>query len=348
MIVYTFTIDKDTCFAYWAQSLIQWIWYSKSKDYEHYARTLGPFTMREKNALKRLKKLLQREDAGFLWLWNRYVGNEITDQKELLIWQHIQDTLKDKFEMVWREELPKLEIWRRDLNVYSFQELNAIFVGVAHFFDENTERNRNIIVKLLINDDEKSLHGHVKREFNNCIVLALSSLERRYRDMAISTLAHETIHLIEYASPLSNALFKDSYQRIHRPALRGNLFSSVMKSMMEIFRRLLPSLLLMRGPKLHHLFIEAIITSMAGSSLIIAYVNQKVFHKPSVLPEGALQMVDYRKKDKKNYSTQIKIVASRLVDLTKEYLNNDKKMDKTYSDAVVRAWLDLRGGKNMI
>lgn len=341
MIVYTFAIDKNACFAYWAQSLIQWIWLSKKADYEHYARTVGSFTIVEENALQKLKKLLQRKDTGFLWLWNRYVGNEITNPRELLTWQYVQRALKDRFEMVWNEESPKLQKWQKELNAYSFQELNAVFAEVAHFFNKDAGTSKNIIVRLLINYDEKSLRGHAKREFNNCIILALSSLEKRYRDMAISNLVHETIHLMEHASPLSEALFKDSYQKILKPTLRGNLFSSVMKSVMDILCRLLPNLFWMRGPKWRHLFIEAVITSMAGSSLITAYVNQRVFHKPSALPEGSLQTFDFRGKDKKNYSAQIKIVASRLVDLTKEYLDNDKKMDKTYSDAVANTWLTI-------
>lgn len=338
---YEFRIDKEACFAYWAQSLVSWIWYSKKNDYDHYVHAIGSFTMPEENALQKLKKLLQREDTGFLWLWNRYAGNEIANSKELSAWQDVREALKDKFEMAWSEELPKLEAWQKELNAYSFQELNVIFASVAHFFDKDVKTSKNITVKLLIHYDEKGLRGHAKKEFDNYIILALSNLERKYRDMAISTLAHETIHLMEYASPLSNALFNDSCQRILRPALRGDLLSFVIKSVIDIFRRLLPSLFWMRGPKWRHLFIEAIITSMAGSSLITAYANQKVFRKPTMLPNGTLPVFDFRGKDKKNYSAQIRVIASRLVDLTKEYLDNNKKMDKKYSDAVATAWLTL-------
>ena len=40
MIKYNFQIDKETCFIYWIQSIVEWNWYFNKKEFDYYKNIL--------------------------------------------------------------------------------------------------------------------------------------------------------------------------------------------------------------------------------------------------------------------------------------------------------------------
>jgi hypothetical protein len=323
---YEFKIDEEACFAYWAQSLVQWIWLSENRVKKYYEDHYGLLTKEEDCALKNLKNLLQQKDAGFLWLWKRYADLEIKNQEEHSLWLRVQEVLRERFERIWEDEYDKLEAWQKEFNDYSFKKIDNIFIDIAHFFDFDVAKNEKVTVKLLLNHNKNTLAGHAKKEFSDFILLSLSSLDKKYFNMALCVLIHETTHLLEYTSSLSETLLKESYENILKPVLAT-----------------LPPT--HNGPAWHSLFREAMISSMADSSATInAYVNQKLFRQQGEVPKNVkdlLMLFEYQKEHKR-YRARVKTAAAQLAPLTKKYLDNHQKMDSAYSDAVARAWLAVQ------
>lgn len=336
MISYNFEIDKEACFADFAQSLIRLNAYSFARNqFNHYFSIEKPLTNEEKKVLEKFKERLQKrndgfiwlwdkyvkkeEGAGFFWLWNRYSGVKIENQKDALLWQNIHQVLDERFERIWIEELPKLTVWQQKLQQYSFTYLNnIIFYKIAIFFGVNINSWNKITTKLFFCYDKNFPFGSAKREFKNLFILNISNVSLEHINKVINVLAHETAHLIEYTSPLSEELLKNSYLRIIKPA--G---------------------LKRKGPPWRHLFVEAVITSIAGSGHSYNYVKHKLFYDPNAPQENKSTVFDYNKMPN-NYAYQIRAAVAQIIDLTIEYLDKEKKIDQEYSDAIARAWQDLR------
>lgn len=317
MIKYNFIVDKETCFAYWAQSLIQWGWYFEKKEADYYRNLSEPFTDKEKESLELLKSILQKDENQFLWLWNRYVGKKIDNPEEFKDWETIRLTLSNKFEIIWPKEKQGLQRWQKILNKYSFQFLSAPYKKIYKFFKVSTPKNKQIIdVRLCFYWGKEFPTAHVQRNFKDLILLNISNTKpgKIERERVIGILAHETIHKIEYASSLSPVLLKNSYKRIIKPKHIG-----------------------IKGIKWKHLLTETVIASIA-SLRFNTYIGRILVGDSKRQESDKIVEFDF-KKNREKYGFLIRVVASRIEELTAKYLNNNKTIDQNYCDAIASAWL---------
>lgn len=332
MARYNFKIDKAACFAYWAQALIKWGWRFGEKEREYYLTITGPLTPAENQALEKLKQLLQKEECGFIWplkllfpkkdygfVWlnDRYTGKPIKNHKDEKIWQEIKTNLKDKFEIIWNQESQKLLKWQKILQTYSYEDLFGALSRVEHFFESDVSILGDISVLLCFYHHNDGAAGHTKKGYKNQIMLNLSNLDSEYIYRAILILAHETAHLIEYASK-KHEILKSSYMEIF-------------KSKRERLQQ--------DGPAWNYLFVESVIASIAtGYGVSNTYMDCVLF------PQFQKQPISQRKPytGGLDYHELIKIAAGNLTDITAEYLDQSKVMDKKYADAVAIEWLRLR------
>lgn len=321
MITYKFEIDKDACFVYFVQSLFKWSWYFDVKEVNYYLTEIKEQpTEKERKAIEKLKKILQKETNGYLWLWDRYSGKEIVNEEEAAQWQFVQEVFRDKFEALWQKESLKLAAWKNILQNYQFEKLNhEIFSKTACFFGVDVNLFKTVTVKLFFYHNPERPDGHVKKEYDNLIILNISNVSQNNIQEVISTLAHETIHLFDYASEKSE-LLKNSYIEIIKPLK-----------------------LEQKNPSWHHLFRESVIAGIAGSLFSGNYLNQKLFSQPRGGKEE-YKLFDYQR-NKENYGGQIKAVASCSAEITAEYLNAGREMDEKYCNEVAITWLNLRIGK---
>jgi hypothetical protein len=327
MIKYDFQIDKEACFAYWAQSLVKWVWYFDVVEAEHYIQKSGVLSAPEKEALESLKNLLQKENNGYLWLWDRYAGKKIVNIEEQTIWNEIGNALAERFEQIWIEELPKLERWQKNLRELNAEKLEMFLTRTANFFGVNANAERCVAVKLLLRHRTDLPSGHVKQEFGDLVVLNISSVGIDRLDPVISTLVHETVHLFEYEYRIQSGrtgfdLLSESYSRIIKP---HNLVQS--------------------APSWRHLFVESIVTSMADAFSECHYWHYlNLADRAALLQKCRLTEFIY-KPDEKKYSYQIRAVAARILPTTVAYLDKGDRIDAAYCDFAVQAWLDFRMGR---
>lgn len=317
MIQYKFIINKEICFAYWAQLLIQWGWYFEKRGHEFYKKYSEPFSLQEESALKMLKTILEKENNYFLWLWKQYTGKPIENVDELDRWNKIKKSLLPKFEAVWKDELPLLERWQKKLENYSFQPLESAINLVACFFDAPSISDEEIIVKLSFCHDTETPTAHVKREFPSVMILNISRVDFSNLNKTISTILHETIHLLmEYKSSRAESLLHNSYSTI-----------------------IVPLAIQLKNYKWKHLFVESVISSIASSRLN-SYFGRIIEKDEKAIASDVVGDFNLEKQ-KTNYGFLIRVIAERIEPLTTSYLMANKVIDRTYADLVVNEWATL-------
>jgi len=338
MLKFTFVVDKEACFAYWAQGLIHWSHYFEKQEFRFYRKKGEPWTDKEERALAELNGILIRKDKGFLWLWQRYSGEKLSNISEIKKWNDIKAALENQFTKVWQNEERLLDLWsselQRCISKFTFSDFLS---RLGHFFGISKLKSENIEIKLLPYSDLNFPAGHVKKEFPNLILLNISNLKREYANRALEVLLHEITHLFEYQSPFSSELLKKSYKKIIAPRL-------------PITRRMLQNIFAAFGvlkiktpsdPSWRSLMVEAVLGSIANRRHY-SYAGINLFGRFSEndrisRTEGT---IDYLK-NYNNYGLQIREVAELLVPLTKDYLDSRKRINTEYCDYVAHNWLKI-------
>lgn len=318
-MTFYFTVDKDACFAYWAQSLMKWGTYFYKKEFDFYTVFPYPLTTEEQGALSLLRTILEKRGHGYLWLWERYRGVALHNKEESILWEKIRLSLGSRFEKVWEVEYPLLFEWQKLLLGYGCdKKLETFLSRTAQFFGVNEYVDRDVEVRLVFCSDQHIPNGHTKREQKDFALLGLSRLNYGALDKVLSVLAHETVHLLENQSSFSWPLLRVA----HALVLEGKINASK------------------AGPSWRALLTESIITSMAGSRLGNAYFETISSGTSSISNAGTSERFDY-KKYKENFGKQIIFVASQIVAATASYLDQRKQMDQEYANAVAVAWFRL-------
>lgn len=337
MLNYNFRINKDICFLFWAQSLINWRWNFDKLEYQYYFSFFESWTNEELNSLNELKIILQGKDVQFLLL----IEQQKVNKDILNRWQNIKNILTEKFNIIWEKELPKLQSLQATLQTHSFNSSDDLLIKmpkVANFFNVDLEIFNSITVQLVLYYSKNLVAGHAHKSFSDLIILKTSNLEHRYSDEAINVLLHETVHLIKNKSPQSNILLKNSYFKIR--------FKLFYKRIISLFYLLIKSIKhlaikeikegtkkIMKFPSWSYFFTESVITSIAaGSGKINTYFRPNILQK--------IEKFDYLK-NVHNYTAQNRAVALRLVPLTIYYLDNNKIIDQNYCDEVAKIWLEI-------
>ena len=338
MLRFTFVVDKEACFVYWVQGLISWGPYFEKQEFKFYREKGAPWTDAEERALADLRGILTKKDKGFLWLWQRYAGEEFGNIAEARKWEEIKSALENKFEKVWQSETLLLRKWptrlsRRLLRV----SCSDLFGRVGSFFGITKLKSENISVKLLLYSDPNLPAGHAKREFPSLLLLNLSNLGTEHIDNALEVLIHEATHLFEYQSSVADGLLTASYKKIIKPRL-PQVWTGIQKILS------VAGVLKTRNsvqPSWKHLMVEAVLGSIANRRHY-SYAGINLFHRFSennrvYRTEGS---IDYLK-NRNNYNLQIREVRESLVVLTKDYLDNHRRIDAEYCNFVAQRWLKV-------
>ena len=301
MFLYKFEIDKNMCFAQWAQSLVEWNWYFDQKERDKWVSIVGELNKKEIDALNSLKKILQEEDNAYLWLWNRYLNKPIDNFRENEKWNEIKKSLQCKFEIIWQSEYPKLLAWKKELEDINFGKFRKDFKNIYNFF--GLKEIQNINVALCFGWGRVS-GGHAKKEFPNKIILTISNSDINNKKRVFKTLFHENVHLIEYASN-KDILFRKSYEKKIRPLnLPKQKYSW------------------------RHWIVEIIIYSIVGGE--IGFLDKRVNEDNEI---SGIKDIQSKTSDAiQNYINDIILPAKKLTVLTSKYLDNNKKLDQKYSD----------------
>ncbi len=317
---YKFTINKEVNFTYWLQASTDWIWYFNPKESEFYQSLTGEFNDQENQELKKFARFLRPpkiysiipdfRKRGYVWLWNRYAEMPIKNYRQEKYWRQVKLIFTPKFDILWSKHHPHLEFWRKKLEKQDFSSVNQIIKRAEIFFGSKFEEE--IKIQLCLSYDKNPCSGHVKRGYKNLIILNISNFDHKNIYKVFDTLTHETIHLVFYDSN-KNDLLNQAYKNIIKPIGISQ-----------------------KNPSWKHLFIESIVTSMAGKnfSYFNQYLNNKGVNLSSAPVWGATT------------NQQIIKVAYELRDITNRYLEEGREMDQNYADNMAKIWLRFKTEKS--
>ena len=319
MILFRFEIDKETCFVYFVQSLIKWGWYFEEKNKDYFLKITGTLTSEEEKALTKLGKILQKEDNYFFWLWDRYNGAEIKDEKEKEEWKEIKKKLEPRFEQFWSAEKEKLKKWQNSLEKYPFDKFRGELEKISQSFFEIEYSFEEVIVKLIFNGEKDFPMGHVKNEFENLMLLGLSSLDfnEENKKRTINTLFHELIHKIAQKSENFYSIINGSCEKIIAPS----------------------NIKLERDHKWKYLMEEALLKTIA-SRRFNNYLGRKLTKDELLIESDKVKTIDLEN-NKSNYGYLIRIIAGKVENKVAEYIENDKPFDEKISNYIAREWVSL-------
>lgn len=321
MKIFEFVIDQEAAFAYWAQFLIDWGGYYSKKEADFYKNLGNPWGEKEGLSLQSLDSLLRQKGVGYLFLWDRYEGKEIKEEKILDAWQEIRKNLYPKFLDVWQKEESQILNWVSVLENREEGEIKKFLSKASDFFvsDEIVSSNA-FTVKLMLHWDKNFPVGHSKKEYPSLLILSLSHLDVSFASRAWEVLLHEAIHHYEYKSSISSQLLRASYEKYilnSRDINREDIQNVNWK----------------------YLMLEPIVHTFANRrhySYLGKYFSKNFSEDQSV--QATEKNLDYIR-NKNNFGLQIREVCERLLPHTEQYINEGKRIDANYTDSVAKIWL---------
>jgi hypothetical protein len=317
MIIFNFKIDKKACFVYFIQSLVDWGWYFDKNNQEYFLDIVGDLNKKEVEALKKMKNIFNRENNYFLWLWRRYNNLSFRNKNEKEDWNKIKQIFEKKFNKIWDHEINKLEYWKERLNSFSFYKFEEGINKVSNFFDYDNYPKK-IDVKLMFYWNKENITAHVRKDFNDLIILNLSNLESSElsKKRIINVLLHEFIHKIQYESDIFYKNIKISLNKIIKPY----------------------NLSFKKEVKWKYLLEETIASAIA-SRRFNNYFGRKLADKSEV--EDDIIKFFNLDNNRENFGYLIRYVASKMENEVLYYLENNKKFDLKLSNFVAKKWVDL-------
>lgn len=302
MIKFNFFIDKETAFVYWAQRMIEWTWYFNEKYPQYFISKYGELDAREKNALDRLRGILQKEENGYLWLWRNYT-NEGRDPE----WIELKEALSERFDKIWADQLGILEKWREYLDGQDYDySFNKHIPSLEKFFNIKLQ-NETIQIFLLPTYEGSLGSAATKKGFDNYILMEAGNFNEKNKEKKKHSLWHELIHLF--------------LNRSDKESLMKERFTEILK----------PTSIKQKNPSWEHLITESIIFSIAGEPF--SYLDGG-----DVVDEKSVARFDDNTRSG-IFHNQIMVIAYRISELTKQYLDQSKEMDREYIDEVLNTWM---------
>jgi len=218
---FEFRISKWANFYYFVQNLSEWH-FSNRKDYNIFWREkLEPFSKNEEVALKKLKEIRLKyprskscfEKAFFLSEHPLEELKNCLSKKDHILVEEIFDILKNKFDVLYKEEFPLLEKWHNALSEKAKDHnlITEVFSALNTLYKSGI-KEKKILVSLLL-----STYEHVGGGANidsDIVSLEVSRSPLEKINQAMGIIWHETIHLIfqdQFFSVLMD-YFKDDEQ----------------------------------------------------------------------------------------------------------------------------------------
>ncbi len=320
---YTFVVDKETCFAHWAQCLVRWSWFFEQYQYNHYRALAEPWSKEEDAALDRLRALLEREGYGYLWLWSRYANRSIDNKEDEAVWKEIRDALANKFNAAWSLEEPLLRAWKNVLESHDDAALEGVRNAIARFLHVGDLMDTNSVEsKLVFRHHTRLPAGHAHERFPNTIILGVSRVKTTDEciERVLNVYTHELTHLM-----------------FHRTQTPGELLGAAYRKVIEPKNFSIPG-----DAKWKYLLMESLLRSISSHRLDTYAGRMGARGRESASASDAKETAALAVSEiRGNREALIKKVASRAEPIVSEYLDAGRPMDEDLCRRIALYWVDL-------
>ena len=202
---FNFVIKKWSIFYFFIQNLSEWH-FSNRKEYNlKWKESLSNFSLEEKKALFKFKKLHSRYSFGEL-----YLGRSFFTKKDPLIFLKQKLSKKDftiiescflifkkKFDLFYKKELPLLKRWQITLKKeVDKKQMDEIDKAISRLY--NSPSLLEIITVYLLPSTENYTGGMGGVINDTSILLEISRLPVKKLNQALGIIWHEILHLSHY------------------------------------------------------------------------------------------------------------------------------------------------------
>lgn len=200
---FNFLISKQANFYFFVSNLSEWHFSCGKYHNAFWRKELGLFSLEEKEALKRFKKIRCKHSAGkslfelafftkkepFLELRKKMSANEYKAVAKIF------DVLENKFNLLYKKELPLLKRWKNKLNIKINNETqtNSI-IKILQILFKTSPTIKKCNVYLMFSSDGYT--GGGANIDGKSVSLEISHHSLENINHAISIIWHEVIHLL--------------------------------------------------------------------------------------------------------------------------------------------------------
>lgn len=223
---FSIIINKWANFYFFVQNLSEWHFSNRKSFNVLWKKELGPFVKKEKEALKRLKKLHLKYGfkqklpylGSFFYLskdlW-KVLGNQLT-QRETAILKEIFLLFQAKFETLWQKDLPLLKQWQERLTREANNKalIRNIDQQLSIFYKAYSPKHIGAYLLLA----PRGIGGTANPGGPN-ITLEISRFPLRKINIALGFIWHETIHA-HYEKQFFLALLNKKFPRTQDKRLK--------------------------------------------------------------------------------------------------------------------------------
>lgn len=283
--------------------------------FRYYEQVGAVFSEKQRMALDNIRRLLQDAENS-RWLLAELYSGDVKTKKARAITAQAQQ-LKSSFEPIWRKSAQHLEESARQLNEIDFRQFAEPMKKIAHFLDADFNRQSKCTVYLLPNPMRSWAAGHVMNKTQFMFVRPSGNGSPTEINDTVSTIAHEYVHIIQFASSTSRDVLKSSYEQY-----LGS-------------RKSAPS-----GFTWKDMYIEALIYCFA-SKRIRGYLSEEIYKKPRVrLDEVRDRFQELVKQDEHTVYHIMNWAALNALPDVELYLERGQKIDARIADKLSEVFLD--------
>lgn len=207
-----FSVDKNTRFYYWLQTISNWNPYlSGIKISVQHQNIPDQMSNKQRGALNRIADILKAANEPIGILSELYSNNiNSVEAKEI---SAQSEQLAILFDPIWESSQQYLKEWLELLSSTDFTHLNESLKKISNFFESRINLNELFTVYLIHNKSDTQAAGHYISETNFILLRPPIGKSKSEFNSVIYTLLHEYIHAIEFKSTISRNMFKNSYEK---------------------------------------------------------------------------------------------------------------------------------------
>lgn len=279
---------------------------------DYFLKQIGPLSPTEESAISQAKIYFQKKRRNGT-IWRKFLNIPVKDEEDLALWSSAENGLKKKFNTLFQNEIPKLELWRQKLSEYiETEQSKKIVTLVNSFFGYNNKEK--IIVLLQISDNTNIFRARTFPTEKNILLLEVSNESLDYIQKSFLVLMHEYSHNIMNSS-------KEILKRIDIEADKIKTYNFPIpkdwteKSILE----------------------ESLVVAVAGPRLTSA-LGYYIYGEDS--KEVEMDVITQEEFERgRAMRFIIRIVAMRVSKFTYDYIKTGKRLDDIFYKKLTNTWI---------
>lgn len=158
----------------------------------YFLKQLGQLSPTEESAISQAKMYFQKKRRNGT-IWRKFLNIPIKDVEDLTLWSSAEDGLKKKFDTLFQNEIPKLELWKQKLSEYIETEQSKKIIALINSFF-GYENKEKITVLLQISDNTNVFRARTFPMAKNILLLEVSNESLDHIQKSFLVLMHEYSH----------------------------------------------------------------------------------------------------------------------------------------------------------